>query len=50
MTPKEARQFVAEARQRADERARKWHSNPKVKAAAKADYLATFTDEKAVPK
>ena len=41
MTPKEVIKFVKDARERADANARKWHSNPKVKDAARRDYMST---------
>lgn len=43
MTREEQIEFLAKAKERAETRAREWHANPKVKAAAKADYLATMS-------
>jgi hypothetical protein len=42
MTREQQIEFLAKAKERAEARAREWHANPKVKAAAKADYIATL--------
>lgn len=46
MTPAEAKKFVEEASKRAEESARKWHSNPKVKASMKVHAEALKKSEK----
>ncbi len=46
MKPEEVKQFIEEARKRGDERARKWHSNIRVRAIAKADCLALQKETK----
>ncbi|MBJ7545046.1 hypothetical protein [Rhodomicrobium udaipurense] len=42
MTREKQIEFLAKARERAELRAREWHADPKVKSAAKADYMATL--------
>lgn len=42
MTREKQIEFLAKANERGEARAREWHANPKVRATAKADYMATL--------